>query len=184
VGRFHLASAFALLLVAAVIWSPHPPKKFRAEFDPNTYPAAALASLHGGPSVRVFTDDQWGDYLIWSLYPKQKVFVDGRSDFYGNDFEEKYMDVLNVKVGWEETLSRFGVNTILMSPAAPLTGALKESSRWKVVYDDGIAVVFRPAAGRDQTVSATVIGGGEGRDREVTKTEASDRAITTIKTKT
>ena len=54
----------------------------------------------------IFTHDEWGDYLIWSLYPEHRVFVDGRSDFYGDDFEEKYIDVLNVKYGWEKTLSR------------------------------------------------------------------------------
>jgi hypothetical protein len=194
VGRFHLVSAFALVLVAAVICAPHPPKKFRAEFDPDRYPAKALAMLRNDASARIFTDDEWGDYVIWSMYPRQKVFVDGRSDFYGDDFEEKYIDVLNVKVGWEKTLSRFGVNTILMSPTAPLTGALKESSRWKVIYDDGIAVVFQPAgerasgawAGQEaptQQVSAALTGRGRGRDREVTKTEASDRAITVLKTK-
>ena len=48
-----------------------------------------------------------------------------------------------MKFGWEKTLSRFGVDTILLPPDAPLTGALKESSRWRVVYDDGIALVFR-----------------------------------------
>ena len=77
-----------------------------------------------------------------------KVFVDGRSDFYGDDFEAKYIDVLNVKYGWEKTLSGFGVDTILLPPSAPLSGALKESSRWRVVYDDGIALVFRSGAGR------------------------------------
>jgi len=113
------------------------------------------------------------------------VFVDGRSDFYGDDFEEKYIDVLGVKYGWEKTLSRFGVNAILMSPTAPLTGALKESSRWRVVYDDGIALVFRPAETAGEiTVSAATTGGGGGRDREVTKTEARDQAITVIKTRT
>jgi hypothetical protein len=90
-----------------------------------------------------------------------------------------------VKYGWEETLGRFGVDTILLSPDAPLTGALKESSRWKVVYDDGLAVVFRPvdrAAGR--TLSVAELGGGTSRDREITKTRERDQAITVIKPKT
>ena len=117
--------------------------------------------------------------------PDPQSFVDGRSDFYGDDFEEKYIDVLNVKYGWEKTLSGFGVDTILLPPSAPLTGALKESSRWRVVYDDGIALVFRSesrTAGAQ--VSAAKRGGGEGRDREVTKTQTSDRAITETKPKT
>ena len=110
------------------------------------YPAAAVATLRRDTAARIFTDDEWGDYLIWSLYPKNRVFVDGRSDFYGDDFEDKYIDVLKVKYGWEKTLARFGVDTILLPPDAPLTGALKESSRWRVVYDDGIALVFRKNA--------------------------------------
>ena len=138
-ARWHLISAAGALLVAVLLYAPHPPKKFRSEFDPKAYPAAALATLRGRPGARIFTHDEWGDYLIWTGH---KVFVDGRSDFYGDEFEEKYIDVLNVKYGWEKTLGRFGVDTILMPPDAPLSGALKESSRWQVVYDDGVALVF------------------------------------------
>jgi Flp pilus assembly pilin Flp len=175
IPRLHLVSILAVLLLVALVYAPHPPKAFRCEFDPTYYPARALATLRSDPAARVFTHDEWGDYLIYSLYPAHKVFVDGRSDFYGDDFENKYIDVLNVKVGWEKTLDGFGVDTILMPPSAPLSGALKESSHWRVVYDDGIALVFRPAsrAGGVQ-VSAANSGDGKGRDREVTKTLKSD----------
>lgn len=184
VGRFHLVSAVGIALVAAVIWAPHPPKKFRAEFDPDYYPAGALATLRSDVSARIFTNDEWGDYLIWSLYPTNRVFVDGRSDFYGDDFEAKYVDVLNVRTGWENTLAHFGVNTILLPPDAPLTGALKESSRWKVVYDDGISLVFRSSVmGGGQTLSAVAGCGGASRGRGATKTEAGGRPLATEPTK-
>ena len=185
IARLHLVSVLGVLLVAALIYAPHPPKKFRAEFDPKVYPAGALATLRSDPAGRVFTHDEWGDYLIYRLYPSHKVFVDGRSDFYGNDFEDKYIDVLRVKYGWEKTLSGFGVDTILMPPDAALSGALKESSRWRLVYDDGIALVFRSASRTvGVQVSAANSGGGEGRDREVTKTLTGDPAITGTKPKT
>jgi hypothetical protein len=185
IARWHLVSALGVALVAAILYAPHPPKKFRSEFDPKFYPREALAKLKKDPGARVFTNDEWGDYLIYS---GRKVFVDGRSDFYGDDFENKYIDVLNVKYGWEKTLGKFGVDTILMPPNAPLTGALKESSRWRVVYDDGIAVVFRAngsvSTDRGTQVSAADTGDGECRDREVTKTQARDQAITETKPKT
>jgi hypothetical protein len=45
-------------------------------------PAAAMP--------RVLTSDQWADYLIYRLYPQQRVFFDGRSDFFdpaiGSDY--------------------------------------------------------------------------------------------------
>ena len=185
IWRLHVVSVLGVLLVAALLYAPNPPKVFRAEFDPKEYPAGALATLRSDPSGRIFTHDEWGDYLIWRLYPAQKVFVDGRSDFYGDDFDSKYIDVLNVKPGWEKTLGGFGVDTILMPPDAPLTGVLKESSRWRLVYDDGIALVFRSATRTvGMQVSAAKSGGGEGRDREVTKTLTSDPAITETKPKT
>jgi hypothetical protein len=185
VSRYRLVSAGAVLLVAAIMWAPNPPKKFRAEFDPNRYPVAALATLRENSQARIFTDDVWGDYLIWSLYPQHKVFLDGRTDFYGNEFEETCIDVLKVKYGWEETLGRFGVDTIVLPPSAPLAGALKESRRWRVVYDDGVAVVFRSVenpSGRQ--VSVAGLGSGLSRGRKVTKHQSRDRLITAIHTKT
>jgi hypothetical protein len=183
--RLHLVSALGVLLVAAVIYAPHPPRKFLAEFDPNRYPAAALATLRSDPGAHVFTYDQWGDYLIYRLYPAYKVFVDGRSDYYGDDFEDNVMAVLNVKFGWEKILTGFGVDTILLPPSSPLTGALKESSRWRVVYDDGIALVFRSTSRTvGIQVSTAYYGSGEGRDREITKTFTSGPATTETKPKT
>lgn len=124
--------------------------------------------------------------MIYRLYPQHKVFIDGRMDYYGDDFEEKYMSVLNVKYDWEKTLKSFGVDTILLPPNAALAGALKETSRWRVVYDDGIALVFRSASktvGKQDSVAADARD-GIGRDREVTKTQARDHAITEHKPKT
>ena len=180
-ARWHLASVAGVLVVAALLFAPSPPKLFRAEFDPKSYPAGAIEALRRDPSARIFTYDQWGDYLIYRLYPRTKVFVDGRSDFYGDDFEEKCIAVLSVKYDWEKTLDGFGVDTILLPPSAPLAGALKESSRWRVVYDDGVALVFRSAPkSAGESISAATRG-GTGRDREVTKTEARDRAVTKTK---
>ena len=180
--RFHLVSILASAVVVALIYAPNPPKKFRAEFDPDVYPAKALESLRSDPAARIFSNDEWGDYLI---YTRHRVFVDGRSDFYGDDFEDKYIDVMNVKYGWEQTLARFNVDTVLLPPSAPLAGALKESQKWRVAYDDGIALVFRAVARpRGESVSAAANDrDGEGRDREVTKTTTSDRVIVELKPK-
>lgn len=183
ITRWHPVSAFGLALLCALLYAPHPPEKFRPEFDPKSFPVAAVQKMNLKPSDRIFTFDQWGDYLIYRLYPKTKVFMDGRSDYYGSTFNQTYLDVITVNYGWEKTLSQFGVDTILMPPGTPLAGALKESSRWHVVYDDGVAVVFRPQQAGGVTNSVTG-GDGTGRGREVTKTVASDSRITKNKTKT
>ena len=101
-----------------------------------------------------------------------------------------------MKYGWENTLTRFGVDTILLPPNTPLTGALKISNRWRLVYDDGVALVFRYAAPQQPAVRNVATDGDipvsampamdreTSRDREVTKTEAGDPAIASNKTTT
>jgi hypothetical protein len=144
--RVHAVSAAAFAVIVLIVTSPVATEKFKPDYDPKWFPMGAMAALDA--SDRVFTRDQWGDYLIYRLWPSgAKVFVDGRSDFYGEKFGQDYIDVLSVKYDWEQTLARYGVDTILLPTDASLASALKESSHWRVVYDDGMAIVFRPARG-------------------------------------
>jgi len=50
---------------------------------------------------------------------------------------------MRVKFDWEENLNQYSVDTILLPVDEALAGALKQSPRWRVVYDDGVAIVFR-----------------------------------------
>jgi hypothetical protein len=181
--RMHLVSAAAVLLITALLYAPAPPENFRAHFDAKDFPTKAVASL-GDAAVRsrIFTSDQWGDYLIYKLYPKNQVFIDGRSDFYGSRFVEKYMDIVSVNFKWQQDLNEYGVDTVLLPTDAPLAGALKESSRWHVVYDDGDAIVFRTGARAEGPQFSAANRGAKDRDRKITNTKPSDRTITKTKT--
>lgn len=147
IPRAHVASAAVMLLLLAVMSTSPAAGQFATHYDTKRYPAQAVERLAGELTAnRVFTDDEWGDYLIYRLFPRGRVFVDGRSDFYGGKFGQTYLDVMNVKFGWEDHLRGFGVNMILLRTTAPLAGALKQSARWRPIHDDGIAIVFRAAS--------------------------------------
>jgi hypothetical protein len=143
VPRWHLASATAVLSLAVLLYAPTPPGIFRPEYDPARYPVAAIPVLERDNPGRIFTTAEWGGYLIYRLYPEIRVFIDGRSDFYGGNFGQKYIDVIQAQYGWRKTLSEAGVDTILLPPSAELCGALKEAGDWRLLYDDGVALVFR-----------------------------------------
>jgi hypothetical protein len=145
-ARVPAASLVCCGLLAAGLFAPSVSGKFRSEFDARAFPAGAIPALRDSGG-RIFTSDQWGDYLIYRLYPDINVFVDGRSDFYGGDHEQICQDVWNVRHDWEQKLARYRVDTVLLPAEAPLAGALKESGRWRVAYDDGRAIVFRAAGG-------------------------------------
>ena len=170
IRRIHAVPALALIVIAVGMSSPTAGASLKAEYDPKAYPEKALGMLD--PSLRVFTNDEWGDYLIYRLYPTgTRVFVDGRSDFYGEKFGEAYIALLNVKYDWEKSLRQHGVDTILLPVASPLAGVVKESRNWSVVYDDGTAIVFRAAAHRaahGQQIS-TGANGREGRGGNATR---------------
>jgi hypothetical protein len=142
VPRTPLWSAVAVAAVSAAMFLPEPGLRFRAEYDSTRFPVAA-AVVAGAPAGRIFTPDDWGGYLIYRLWPRTRVFVDGRSDFYGAAFGERCLDVLRVRPGWQEQLARYGVDTVLLPAGVPLAGVLRESPRWRAVYDDGVAIVFR-----------------------------------------
>lgn len=144
IERFHVVSVAALVLVFWVIRLPGAPAKFRAEYDRQTYPEGALAAVAQlGPSARVFTNDLWGGYLIYRLYPKVRVFIDGRIDFFGAQHGQAVLDALAGKGTWQETFQRYGVNAALIPTDVPLAAILKQSRRWEPVYGDGTVVVLR-----------------------------------------
>ena len=181
--RTHLVSVVALVLVTAILYAPSPPANFRARFDAEKFPAAAVASLGASAAQsRIFTYDQWGDFLIYKLYPRNQVFIDGRSDFYGRPFCEKYLDIVQVKYTWQKDLNEYGVDTVLLPTDAPLAGALKESSRWHVVYDDGIAIVFRAGARPESPAFSAAARDGKNSDRKGTSAEPNNPAVAKTKT--
>ena len=143
VGRWHLLSALAAAGIAVLLFAPAPPKPFRAEFDPTLYPAAALKTMNFGREARIFTNDEWGDYLIFSLYERgTKVFVDGRTDFYGREFEKKYTGCLHgeVRLGADDSpvrhrhdfVTRHSVNDRRAQGIEPLEGRLRRRHHARV----------------------------------------------------
>ena len=181
--RVHAIPAVVLALFGLAMISPAAGLTLKPEYDRQTYPAGALAVLQD-PKLRIFTNDEWGDFLVYKRWPDGgKVFWDGRSDFYGGDNVEKWLDVLNVKWDWQETLDHYGIDVILMPPGAPLATTIKASSRWRIVYDDGVAIVFKPAvgaAGGGEQTSTKNIGGGA-RDLTITQPHVVSKDHVTIK---
>jgi hypothetical protein len=181
--RLHLASAGTAIVVALLIASPNATGKLKPEYDPERYPAKALSVLRADPGSRIFTDDEWGDYLLYQLYPGHKVFVDGRSDFYGQDFEQKYRDVMSVRYDWEQSLNRYKVDTIILSTKAALAGAIKQSGHWRTVYDDTVAIVFRAVPERAMETQQVSAGrnGGKDRDSKIATAVSRGRKMVAVK---
>jgi hypothetical protein len=138
--RLHLTSAAALLLIAGLFALGQGP--FVPRFNPDNFPLQAVPVLQQHPGSRIFTTDQWGDYLLYRFYPAQRVFFDGRSDFYGNDFVKLNQRLLSAEHDWKSVLRRYSINLVLLKPETPLSAVLKLTPAVKVLFDDGKVIVF------------------------------------------
>ena len=118
-----------------------------ADFPPSSFPVAAVsANLQRleppGGMPRVLTSDQWADYLIYRIYPEERVFFDGRSDFYGPGIGEDYQILLSAGPGWRAALDRYRFDMALLPKDWPLGDILEHSPGWHVVYRDSLSVLL------------------------------------------
>ncbi|HLH39522.1 MAG TPA: hypothetical protein VKX39_10280 [Bryobacteraceae bacterium] len=107
-------------------------------------------------NARTLTTDQWADYLIFTN-PNQKVFMDGRSDFYGPEIGDQYLHMTGGRWDWEQILDKFGFRSALLPVEMPLSQLLKTDPKWRIVEDDGKRILFvRKAEDRSQETQAGI----------------------------
>jgi hypothetical protein len=102
----------------------------------------ALLTPVTGPMPRIFTSDQWGDYLTYRFYPRIRIFIDGRSDLFGATFGKEYLQIAQGGYEWESLLDRYRIDVAIVPVEWPLGELLKRSPRWRVVKDDGLGILF------------------------------------------
>src|SRR5206468_291193 len=85
------------------------------DFPEARYPAVmATKNAELISSSRIFTTDSWADYLTFRFYPRQKIFIDCRSDFFWREMSEQYMQVLKGQYGWETVVKQYDFNAFLV----------------------------------------------------------------------
>lgn len=119
------------------------PIRWPKDFSPQRFPLKMVADHEDWlTSGRLLTTDQWADYLIYRFYPRMHVFVDGRSDFYGPQVGQQYVSVLEARPDWQAVIARNQFDKLMLPVSWPVVGVLKERPEWRVVQDDGNAILF------------------------------------------
>jgi len=112
-------------------------------YNENIYPVAAANWLEGHlQEGNGFNDFNWGGYLLYRLWPRQKVFIDSQTDFYGEELVKEYEQVITARKNWQSIIEKYGVEWAILPVSSPLSTALRDSG-WKPLYEDGTAVIFR-----------------------------------------
>jgi hypothetical protein len=95
----------------------------------------------------LYNSYDWGGYLMWQLYPKYLVFVDGRSTSARFFRQSSVIDAADA--GWRGYLDENSVNTIITRTSFYDTGepvslvfSLAKDKDWTLTFADGVSLVF------------------------------------------
>jgi hypothetical protein len=113
------------------------------QFDDKKFPVVAVEFLKKETVTgNMFNNDEFGDYMIFAAWPAYRVFMDGRSDMYGEKLGSAYLTVANVQPGWKEILGKYDISWIIFDTYSALTAALRDQRDWQPIYSDRVATIF------------------------------------------
>ncbi|HKI11098.1 MAG TPA: hypothetical protein VKA02_03210 [Candidatus Acidoferrum sp.] len=138
---FQAAAVLLVAVVCAKIASDHIATEL--DMEQSRFPARAASFLDAQKlPAPLFNSYDFGGYLIWRLYPRYRVYIDGRTDVYGLTFFNDFIQVYQVNADPRPTLDHAGIRTVLVEPQSNLAGFLRTQTVWKRVYEDPVAVIF------------------------------------------
>jgi hypothetical protein len=134
-------SAWPFVLVGTLV-AMGAPIKWPKDFPERVFPSAMI-HRHASQllSGRVLTTDQWGDYLIY-LNPQHKVYIDGRSDFYGPEVGNQYLRMTGGQWDWQRIFQKNGFTSVLLPAELPICELLKHDPEWRVEEDSGKTILL------------------------------------------
>jgi hypothetical protein len=114
----------------------------RNEFDKATFPVAAVAAAReAGLAGNMFNYFTWGGYILWA-WPEQRIYIDGMTDFLGNEVLQSYSKVYWLEPDWEDELRDHDVSFAIFPTGSRVTYALRETSGWHTWYEDDVATIL------------------------------------------
>ena len=145
-ARSRRVMANAIILAALVVFTFARVRTLirkQAQTEAQRFPAAAVSFMaRYRPPGPILNDYNWGGYLIWRLYPAYRVFIDGRTDVYGDSFMDDLYATYHLTDGWKRPMQQWQIRTVILPPDAPLISALRSQAAWKQIYADSQAVIF------------------------------------------
>jgi len=115
----------------------------RGEFDGTVFPAAAVAKARSERlEGRLYNEFVWGGYLLYA-WPEQRVYIDGGTDFFGEELFREYGMIKRMEPGWRDRLAERDISLVLLRRTSPLAHEIARDGRWTLWHCDSLAVLLR-----------------------------------------
>jgi hypothetical protein len=145
-GSVTLAIVCLAQALPAKPWQINVPRSL--DHAPLAYPVDAVEFLkqkefHGNLMVPF----EAGGYVMWNLYPHAKVSIDGRYEVtYQPGVFEEMVDFYAARAGWQEILSKYSTDAVLVPSRGPLAKQMPTVAGWTRIYCDGQFEVYAKGA--------------------------------------
>ncbi len=131
-----IVSSLVILKMAVVL-----PSKVNQAHIEEFLPINAINYLKGNPlQGKMLNTYNWGGYQIWEL-PDYPVFVDARTDLYGDEILHEWISIVRADQGWEEKIEKWEIDIVFIESDMYLAREL-DTEIWDIVYQDDQAVIF------------------------------------------
>jgi hypothetical protein len=141
-SRANLALAIVVGLIGLSIALARvtPPAEASAIAEAMPVGASAWLADHR-PNARIFNVYAWGGWLGREL-PGAKVFIDGRSDIYGDAPIRLFADTVDLQRDPAGVFTAYRIDTVVYWPDSALGHWLDAKSSWRRTYTDTLAAVW------------------------------------------
>lgn len=85
-----------------------------------------------------------GGYLLYELWPNQQVFIDGQTDFYGEEITRHYAAIYSASDNFNLLLEKYDVSWIIVKRKSGLASAMSSlTDNWLLIYEDNLCVIYK-----------------------------------------
>lgn len=143
-GKAVINLVAAVAVAGAVViagWNVASPSA-QARAEAMRYPVGLVTPLRAAlvSGGRMLNEYTWGGYLIQNgLTP---VFIDGRSELYGDEQLLRYARIVRLSEGWDAAFDSLGIGVVIVKREAKLAAALAERG-WVATHRDSVGVLLQ-----------------------------------------
>lgn len=117
-------------------------KEFVQQAERKFFPVAAVDWLETSEiKGNMFNDYNWGGYLIWHLRDTP-VFVDGRTDLFGDEILNDYVNVISGQFELGDFIEKYDIDFLLVRPGL-IPVDIVENNDLEIDFEDDVSVIIK-----------------------------------------
>lgn len=111
-------------------------------YEKMNFPKEAITAIEKEElsELRCLNSYTWGGYISWKI-PEMRIFIDGRTDLYGENLIQDWIEMVNGGNTWREKFEFYDINCVFLEEERPIINLLKDYG-WQVIYSDELSIIM------------------------------------------